>query len=41
MNWKSAGKINIKDGHKIEKAMHLFEKIENEEIESQLKKLNT
>ena len=41
MNWKNAGKINIKDGHKIEKAMHLFEKIENDEIESQLKKLNT
>ena len=41
MNWKNAGKINVKDGHKIEKAMHLFEKIENDEIESQLKKLNS
>ena len=40
MKWENAGKIYIHDGHKIEKPTHLFEKIENKDIEYQLKKLN-
>ena len=40
LKWKNAGKTYIQDGHKIEKPIHLFEKIENKDIEYQLKKLN-
>ncbi len=40
LKWKNAGKTYIQDGHKIEKPIHLFEKIENKDLEYQLKKLN-
>jgi methionyl-tRNA synthetase len=39
MTWKDAGGIIIKDKHKINPATHLFNKIEDEQIEKQLEKL--
>ena len=39
MTWKDAGGIIIKDKHKINPATHLFNKIEDEQIEEQLEKL--
>ncbi|MDP7567314.1 MAG: methionine--tRNA ligase, partial [Flavobacteriales bacterium] len=38
-NWNDAGGIIINDTHKINPATHLFNKIEDEQIETQLKKL--
>ncbi len=40
VSWKDAGGIIIKENHRINKATHLFKKIEDEKIEEQLKKLN-
>ena len=39
VRWEDAGGIIIPDNHKINKATHLFEKIEDEQIEQQLEKL--
>jgi methionyl-tRNA synthetase len=39
VSWNDAGGIIIKDNHKINPATHLFNKIEDEEIEQQLEKL--
>ena len=39
MTWKDAGGNIIKDKHKINPATHLFNKIEDEQIEKQLEKL--
>jgi methionyl-tRNA synthetase len=39
MTWKDAGGIIINDNHKINPATHLFNKIEDEQIERQLEKL--
>ena len=39
MTWKNAGGIIINDKHKINPATHLFNKIEDEQIEEQLEKL--
>jgi len=38
-NWHTAGKCFLEPGHKINDAVHLFNKIEDEEIEKQLNKL--
>lgn len=40
-NWLNAGKIIISNNHTINKAEHLFKKIEDEKILAQLKKLNS
>ena len=40
VNWNDAGGIIINDHHKIKPATHLFNKIEDEQIETQLEKLN-
>ena len=40
VNWNDAGGIIITDNHKINPATHLFNKIEDEQIETQLEKLN-
>jgi len=37
--WKEAKKLILKKGHKINSGDHLFLKIEDEEIKTQLKKL--
>ena len=39
MNWNDAGGMVIIDNHQIKHATHLFNKIEDEKIEEQLKKL--
>jgi methionyl-tRNA synthetase len=39
VNWSDAGGIIISDNHKLNPPTHLFEKIEDEKIEEQLKKL--
>ena len=39
VKWENAGKIIISGNHQINKATHLFEKIEDEQIEKQLEKL--
>ncbi len=39
VNWNDAGGIIINDNHKINPATHLFNKIEDEQIETQLEKL--
>jgi methionyl-tRNA synthetase len=39
VNWNNAGGIIIKDNHQINKAVHLFKKIEDEKINEQLEKL--
>jgi methionyl-tRNA synthetase len=39
VNWDNAGGIIIKDNHQINKAVHLFKKIEDEKINEQLEKL--
>jgi methionyl-tRNA synthetase len=39
VNWNDAGGIIINDNHKINPATHLFNKIEDEQIEQQLEKL--
>ena len=39
INWNDAGTIFIAPGHQINKPAHLFEKIEDEKIEEQRKKL--
>jgi len=39
--WDDAKDFNIIDNHKINSATYLFEKIENEKIQSQLEKLNS
>jgi len=39
VNWADAGGKIISDNHKINPATHLFNKIEDEKIEEQLKKL--
>ena len=39
VNWNDAGGIIINDKHKINPATHLFNKIEDEQIEQQLEKL--
>ncbi len=41
VNWNDAGGIIINDNHKINKATHLFKKIEDEKIEEQLSKLKS
>ncbi|MEC9209380.1 MAG: methionine--tRNA ligase [Bacteroidota bacterium] len=41
VNWGDAGGIIIRNNHKINKATHLFEKIEDEKIEEQLTKLKS
>jgi len=38
-SWNDAGSIIFKKGHKINQAIHLFEKIEDEKIDLQIKKL--
>ena len=40
VNWSDAGEITIMENHKINKATHLFEKIEDEKIQAQREKLN-
>ena len=40
-NWDNAGGIIIDDNHQIDKAIHLFEKIEDKKIEEQLERLNS
>ena len=40
VSWDNAGSAIISMGHKINTAPHLFQKIEDEKIEEQLKKLN-
>ena len=40
VNWNDAGGIIISTNHKINPATHLFNKIEDEQIETQLEKLN-
>ena len=40
-NWLNAGKVIISNNHNINKAEHLFKKIEDEKILAQLKKLNS
>ena len=40
LEWEDAGKMMVKDGHIINKPIHLFEKIENEKINEQIDKLN-
>ena len=40
VTWNNAGGIIINDNHKIKPANHLFNKIEDEQIETQLEKLN-
>jgi len=40
LTWNDAGGIIINDNHKINAANHLFNKIEDEQIETQLEKLN-
>ena len=40
VSWNDAGGIIITDNHKINPATHLFNKIEDEQIETQLEKLN-
>ena len=40
VSWNDAGGIIITDNHKINLATHLFNKIEDEQIEKQLEKLN-
>ena len=39
-NWDDAGGVIINNNHQIDKAIHLFEKIEDEKIAAQLDKLN-
>jgi methionyl-tRNA synthetase len=39
VNWADAGEKIISDNHKINPTTHLFDKIEDEEIEEQLEKL--
>jgi len=39
-NWDDAGGVIIDNNHQIDKAIHLFEKIEDEKIAAQLDKLN-
>ena len=39
VSWNDAGRVVINDNHKINPATHLFNKIEDEEIEKQLEKL--
>jgi methionyl-tRNA synthetase len=39
VNWNDAGGIIISNHHKIKPATHLFNKIEDEQIETQLEKL--
>jgi methionyl-tRNA synthetase len=39
ISWNDAGGKIISDNHKINPAIHLFNKIEDEKIEEQLKKL--
>ena len=39
LSWNDAGSIIFKKGHKINQAIHLFEKIEDEKIDLQIKKL--
>jgi len=39
IQWDNAGNIIIAEGHQINNGDHLFEKIENEKIEDQIKKL--
>ena len=39
VRWSDAGEITITENHKINKAIHLFEKIEDEKIEEQRAKL--
>ena len=39
-NWDDAGGVIIDNNHQIDKAIHLFEKIEDEKIATQLDKLN-
>jgi methionyl-tRNA synthetase len=39
VGWKDAGKEIIPCGHQINKAIHLFDKIEDEKIQEQLEKL--
>jgi len=39
VNWNDAGGVIINDHHKINPATHLFNKIEDEQIETQLEKL--
>ncbi len=39
VRWSDAGEITIMENHKINKAIHLFEKIEDEKIEEQRAKL--
>jgi methionyl-tRNA synthetase len=40
VNWNDAGGIIINKNHKIKPATHLFNKIQDEQIETQLEKLN-
>ena len=40
VRWSDAGEITIMENHKINKATHLFEKIEDEKIQAQREKLN-
>ena len=40
VNWNDAGGIIIRNNHKIKPATHLFNKIDDEQIEIQLEKLN-
>ena len=39
VNWNDAGRIIISNNHKIKPATHLFNKIDDEQIETQLEKL--
>ncbi len=39
VNWNDAGGIIIRNNHKIKPSIHLFNKIEDEQIETQLEKL--
>ena len=41
VNWDNAGEAVISKNHQINKAIHLFEKIEDEKIEVQLEKLKS
>ena len=39
ISWNDAGGIIFKKGDKINQGIHLFEKIEDEKIDTQIKKL--
>ena len=41
VSWSDAREIVIMENHKINKATHLFEKIEDDKIQEQREKLNT